>query len=164
MCEEYFGGPPNPRIEEAGFQIEKAMFMSAYVVRKLIENRKIEDRISTLELACFSSIYIGPSGSRIFGSDIKRDFDHKAKQSTLITLQRLCNELIHAKIFVNGTTREDMTLEGFWVCSDFSQDKRIVFVSFEDWKLALRMVAESSPNSVTAKRDPATGKFKIRVE
>ena len=152
-----------PQREEAGFQIEKAMFLSAYIVRKLIENKKVADSIAEHQVDCHSSRYVGPHPIRIFGADIERDFDHKRKSKQKISLQKLCHELVHAKIFNNGTTREDLVLQGFWVCSDLNQDKRILFVDFSDWTFALRKVSENYPHSIRTVRDQVSGKLKIEV-
>ena len=128
--------------EEYLCNLERDTFYAAFVLRKLIECKKIADSFADKEinLRCYQP-------REIIGDlslhDIDKHYDLSEKRSYMETQKVgfLCNQLVHSKIFTfyfNSTEASEQQeagdqIVGFFINSDHTSKKVLFLVLWADW-------------------------------
>ncbi len=145
--------------DEAYSILEKSIFYSAFVIRKLVDCKtKLSDDADCYALKV-----------EIFES--KKHFDnmhhstsensHNWESSRIQTKQGkdICNWLIHSLIF-ELTFNEDQSVEGFCVSSDFDSDKRLYHVTLKDWLNYVDFISSDDVSELHAEKTEKGVKYK----
>jgi hypothetical protein len=90
------------KLERARFYLGRAVFLSAFIVRKMMENRKVTDALRDRSIQCkpfrpFRSL--SERVSRFSGSDID-DYDVSTPMEITISAFDLMSEIMHSYIFI----------------------------------------------------------------
>lgn len=139
--------------------LEKSIFYSAFVIRKLVECKtKLSDEADRYALKV-----------EIFES--KRHFDnmhhwtsedsHNWESPIKQTKQGkdVCNRLIHSLIF-ELVYNDDQSVEGFFVSSDLDSDKCLYHVSLNDWLEYIDFIRLDDVSELHAERTEKGIKYK----
>ena len=124
--------------------IEKAVFYSAFIIRKLIDCKvKISDEVDTYK---FTLKGFRPRKNvdlmHRWPDENTHDWDHKV--TTFTKLGRdVCNWLIHSYVFFFGCD-EDGTVDSFFVSSDVDRNKMLYRIELKDWITYMEFVGNDS--------------------
>jgi hypothetical protein len=116
--------------ERREFKLERAIFYAAFVMRKLIESKKVTDKVAghSVEVTAFKSrrpkagnLILAPSTS----CDLDKEYDlgreHKIRMSPCF----LAEELIHSHKLM-WDCNEKGCVVGIYVCSDRRAEDRLI--------------------------------------
>lgn len=158
-CSSNYFQNDNDVSDKAYSILEKSIFYSAFVIRKLVDCKtKLSD-----EADCYA-LKVG-----IFES--KKQFDnmhhwtsedsHNWESFRKQTKQgkEVCNWLIHSLIF-ELIYNEDQSVEGFFVSSDFDSDKCLYHVSIKDWLSYVDFISSDDVSELHAERTEKGIKYK----
>lgn len=82
--------------EDVPFELERALLYSAVVLRKLIEDRKVTDELSSKVLTVITYKASAPAPSSVRrNSPGSVEFDWTTKSTTLLTAKELCSQIVH---------------------------------------------------------------------
>lgn len=124
--------------------IEKAVFYSAFIIRKLIDCKvKISDEVDTYK---FTLKGFRPRKNvdlvHRWPDENTHDWDHKVTTCTKLG-KEVCNWLIHSYVFFFGCD-EDGKVDSFFVSSDFDRNKILYRIELKDWITYMEFVGNDS--------------------
>lgn len=132
------------------YAVEKEIFLGFYIIRKLIESKKISDhivakkyKILEFPLQDFSELPISSFNENIFEIN-------KAKKIELSVIS-LCNQFIHSYHFAYFLPNEK-NLTGFFFCSDRKRTSGLYFITLFDIVYIYRAVGNNYPVSIKSTR------------
>lgn len=144
--------------------LEKALLLSAFTVRLLLDSNKLSDRFDALNLKVeFNPAKkdaprnISPWDKRFID---EKTFDLTKSASSSISLRKLTNQLIHSAVIVSFSYDTANHAVGFYVVSDNDYEKRLCYCDLKEWKDTLEAAADDEVVSAGVWKDPATGKWK----
>jgi hypothetical protein len=121
--------------------LEKKVFLSAFVIRKLIEDYKITDRITESSILC--RVYPSRGTEVNFKSrhDIDKHYDLSSVQRANINIRSFANQIIHNFVFMFEFPEERFSpIPGFVVASDLGKDRQLYGVTLSAYLSAMRSV------------------------
>lgn len=124
------------RAEVAFVEVEVFAFLTGYIVRKLIEAKRLSDELETAVM----NVVTYPARPEypldlLSAYKIDRGYDLTAPMQKTIGLRSLCNLLVHSFVFVPAADESGSEWTGFFVNSDHTKNKELVFISREDFDL-----------------------------
>jgi len=116
--------------ERALVRVEKFVFISAFVMRKLFEVKKISDEIARSELSVRSFARNSLSGRihRMNWDRINLHYHLDRPMSKKVLVRTLCNQLIHSAVFLCQVDDTDGAINGFYVTSDDQKETRLLYI------------------------------------
>lgn len=118
--------------ERAYTAIEKAVFYSAFVIRKLIDcKEKVSDDIDSYKITVRGVV---PTKHINFKNRIPSEETYDWNKISTYTKsgKQICNWLIHSYVFI-FCCKDDNTYGSFFVSSDMDKDKCLYEVQLDDW-------------------------------
>lgn len=114
------------------FTIEKDIFISAFIVRKLIESDKMTDRIDNymLDTVAYKPI---KEINRIHCYIEEKEYNWKEKTKIRLEAKKICNFLIHSYVFNLVFAERERKVEKFLVSSDYDRNKYLYEVNLKEW-------------------------------
>ena len=140
--------------------LEKKVFLSAFVIRKLIEDHKLTDDIRELSIFCRVYPARGTDVDIMNWHKVDEHYDLSSQQRADINIKSLASQIIHNLIFMFQFIEEGSSpISGFFVTSDWGKDKQLYGVTLTDYLFAMRSVG----NDWVAVRhaEKTTGGWKI---
>jgi hypothetical protein len=141
--------------------IERAIFLSAFVMRKLIENRKVTDRIRNRVMRCTSYRAFRPLSdrvSRFYGvASIDKEYDLSKAQLVQMSLFDLTSEIMHSYVF-EPIANERNEFVDFFINSYRNRDDRLLSVNVIAYCDAIDLVSSDEVQSIRVWKDPTTGR------
>lgn len=112
--------------------IEKAVFYSAFIIRKLIDCRvKVSDEVDAYK---FILKGLRPKKNidlmHRWPDEKTHDWEHEATYTK--SGAEICNWLIHSYIFFFGFNERD-EIDSFYVSSDYDRNKLLYRIELKDW-------------------------------
>lgn len=151
--------------EYRDYRLEKALLLSAFTVRLLLDANKLSDRIGSLNLKfdfypakIEAQKDISPLNKRFID---KRYFDLTKSASSSISIKQLTNQLIHSVLVLMFSYDDTNRVIGFFVVSDKDYEKRLCYCSLKEWINMVEAVADDDVAYALIHKDPKTGKYKI---
>lgn len=119
--------------EEAAYTvIEKSIFYSAFIIRKLIDCRsKVSDAVDDY-IFHIESIKPLKHIDQFHNSLNEKSHDWENRHSVTVHGKDICNWLIHSFIF-SVAFNEDGIISHFYVSSDYDKNKILYEISISDW-------------------------------
>lgn len=117
-------------MDDVPFKLERALFLSAFIVRKLRESHKLTDKVASQKLKVFFHEAIDRKRLAHLrempgGLEIGEDFAGHGTSGEA-SLLNVANQIIHS-LALTWVVNDDGFAEGFFVCSDKAQlEKRYV--------------------------------------
>ncbi len=138
-------------------QIERAVFMSAFIVRKLMDSGKLSFQVETCTIEATTH---QPRDERIPDSitweKIDRYYDLDSKQTTEVRFRDLLNWIIHTYVFVEHVESDHaggVRTIGFYCNSDRTRGRELLYVFWNAYKRALWRVANDDVVEICQIRD-----------
>jgi hypothetical protein len=135
--------PRDPARAEAAFvEVEPFAFLTGYIVRKLIEAKKLSDELegAVMNVVAYPARPDYPLDF-LSAHEIDRGYDLTAPMPKAIGLRTLCNLLVHSFVFMPATTESGNEWAGFFLNSDHSK-RELVFVARDDFDVLVDEVVE----------------------
>lgn len=145
------------------YRLEKALLLSAFTVRLLLDANKLSDGFDSCNLKVdFYSAKkdaqknISPLDKRFIN---ERYFDLASPTSSSISLRQLTNQLIHSAVAVAFSYDNANRVLGFFVVSDNDYENRLCYCSIKEWISMVEAVADDDDVIYALiHKDPKTGK------
>ena len=136
--------------EEVPFDLERSLFYSAVVLRKLIEDRKVTDVFASKSLDLISYRSKAPEKSSIWRDAPGHiDFEWESPQRAVVGIKELCSQIVH--FFARyWWVEEDGAACGAIICSYRKQDDRGFLIEFTVWSELLLEAADCWPTSISS--------------
>ncbi|MFC6196856.1 hypothetical protein [Ponticaulis profundi] len=148
--------------ESVLFSLERSLYYSALVVRKLLENRRLTDKLAMHELSV--SVFrarpenvseVIRTATRYF--EIGKDFDENPENKIRLKLSKICSEIIHSFALI-WALDESGSIDSVIVSSHINQNDRAILLSLSDWETILQSIVDDEVLEVDVRRDSKTGK------
>jgi hypothetical protein len=130
------------RSEFVSFKIERAVFVSAFIIRKLWEAQKLSSSWQAVAVRCSAFKRKERVPDLMNWHQVERFYRLDSPKSERMTALELCNRIIHSFIFVENE-KEDGALSGFFFASDHTKARGLWFVS---WEELVRIFSEAGNN------------------
>jgi len=134
----------------SNFQLERSVFYSALIIRRLIESKKITHKLEglSLSLQTFNSYIKGPTNlSHSRGTDhLFSHFKMADPTSMNFSPHTIASEIIHSYTLTFYKSELASQFGVFFVASEKNNYKRLVDVPYETWS---QLVDKFSKNEVT---------------
>lgn len=124
---------------------EKEIMISAFMVRKLFESKKIDDAIEQKTITIFRYPSNGKKISLLRRLSPERFFDLEKPNKSKLTVKDLYNNIIHSYIFLLNIV--DGEFKYFWVASDWNKFKFMLQIEVKDYITILREVGNYWPKA-----------------
>ena len=134
--------------------LERKIFVSAFRMRKLIENNKLTDRTKKLTVPCRAYPFRGTHIDFLNSHRLDEHYDFSKEKRVSMNINMLANQIIHSMIF-HWQSTEDCSrspVSGFLVSSDHAMKKELYAIAITDYISALRTIGRDVVNKITIKR------------
>jgi len=153
-----------PHTERGGFYVQRSVFLSAFIVRKLMENRKISDAVSNRNIVCNSYHALRPVSDRLsrFLSGSAEDYDLANPRNMSINVYDLVSEIMHSYTFAMVINRRNRCTS-FLVNSYRRKDKRLLEITTAAFEKILTDVIRDDVRAISITVDDTSGKISATV-
>ena len=147
------------------FNLEKAIFYSAFIVRKLIENRKLTDDCSKQKVVVqvFLSKDTKPTIRNSSGVEMAVDFETTSSNLIELPISKLMSEIIHS-FLLEWEMNSDDILQTIFISSYNNQKRRSIGLKFQDFLAVIRSVGNDEVSSSSFYLNPETGKITAKLQ
>ncbi len=133
--------------------LEKKVFLSAFVIRKLIEDCKITDKIAECSILCRVYPTRGTEVDFMNWHDLDKHYDLSSKQRADINIKSFANQIVHNLVFSFEFSEERSSpVSGFVVASDWGKGKQLYGVTLSAYLSAMRSIGNDRVTEFHAKR------------
>lgn len=126
--------------------VEKTVMTGFYIIRKLMEAKKLSDTIVYHKIPVRSHQHRGKSVTLMNWHHVDRHYDLAHRHLTQRTLTWLCNQMIHSYVFIISLDDKN-SLDGFYFTSERDRNKAIHYLSLEKVIEVFKMVGTNYPCS-----------------
>ncbi|MGR9240621.1 MULTISPECIES: hypothetical protein [Rhizobium] len=143
------------------FAVEKPIFFSAFIVRKLIEDTAVTDRLKSRSVSIQTSKSIRTTDEITMAAiqgplDVSWAFDVGIKSALRLSFHDLASEIIHSDAFVWDTTEE--VHPRFLIASYQNITRRLLWVPVEVYASMIEQVVNDAPKRWWTEKNLTTGK------
>ena len=134
--------------------LERKIFVSAFSMRKLIENNKLTDRTKKLAVPCRAYPFRGTHIDFLNFHRLDEHYNFSKEKRVSMNIKSLANQIIHSRIF-HWQITEDCSrspVSDFLVSSDHAMKKALYAISINDYISALRAIGKDVVNKIIVKR------------
>lgn len=133
--------------------IEKAIFYSAFIIRKLIDcGGKLSDESENYSLKVCSVQPLKPV-DRLHRWPEEDSHDWENEKEVVVTGKNVCNWLIHSYMFF-VVFNEDGIIDSFSVTSDFDRNKVLYRIPLDAWMEYIDYIASDDIVGMSSHYDP----------
>lgn len=124
------------RVDAAFVEIEAFAFLTGYIIRKLLEAKKLSDELE----AAIMNVVTYPARPEypldvLSAHKIERGYDLTAPSEKAVGLRDLCNLLVHSFVFMPASDESGTGWTGFFLNSDRTKNRELMFIRREDFDL-----------------------------
>lgn len=150
--------------EEKSFSlVEKAIFYSAFIVRKLMDcPTKLSDDACQYSIGVKKIRPLKSINLRCYWPEVD-SHDWENESSITIRARSICNFLIHSYVFFFEFD-EEFGIKSFYVSSDYDKNKTLYKISMSDWIRYIDFIATDSVVSATLIYDDKTKEYKCTAK
>jgi hypothetical protein len=155
----------NAKTKRARFYLERAVFLSAFILRKMMENRKLTDAVRDRSIRCeaFRPLRsISDRISRFSGTDTD-DYDMTKSETITISAFDLMSEIMHSYVFIHILDDRDHVTE-FLVNSYHKRDDRLLAIAKQDFENILDDAIQDDVRRMDIYVHPTSGKILAEVK
>jgi hypothetical protein len=146
--------------QRSSFLFEKEIFISFYIIRKLIESKTLSNRNLKLKIKCLS-IHSTNYGSTYFNRHkLETLFDFTKTREMKIELVTLCNQIIHSYIF-EPSFDDEFNVFGFFVSSDERRNKSLYLILIDDIIKVFNIIGNDYPNALSSLYNDNSKDYKV---
>ena len=130
--------------DKASMVLEKAVFYSAFIIRKLIDCKtKVSDRVDNHSFRVQKYSTTGMNIHMLRRMINEYSHDWSSETSITINGRKLCNYLKHSYVFAFGCA-ESGKVEGFFVSAEYDRNKCLYYVDLGGWSKYMDIVGHDS--------------------
>lgn len=120
--------------------IEENIFVSAYIIRKLLEAKKLSFELNKLKIKAekFSNL---KRVDHMNWHKIEELFDLTTPKKNQLRLNYLCNIIIHSFIFML-CYNDNNSVHGFFITSDYTRNDELYLIELKDYIAFLKVIAK----------------------
>jgi hypothetical protein len=142
------------RSERRSLAVERAIFISAYIMRKLWEAEKLSSSWKDRKVRCTIHALKDQAPDFLNWHRIEEHYDLGASKSDWLTAIEFCHRLIHSYVFVECEAR-NKTVRGVFFASDQTKNRGLWFVKISDVVKLLQQTGRDYPASAEWVRHPS---------
>lgn len=146
-------------LESSLANVEQDVFLSAYIIRKLLDAKKLSDEVESIALHAKYSIRTGRVPDIMNWHRFEEFYDLAHPTAVDVCLRDFCDQIIHSFVFMVAASSPG--LEGFYVASDRERWLGLYYFDIKDAIRVLKRVARDGIASVHRERDQVTGEMKV---
>jgi hypothetical protein len=154
-----------PQSDRARFYIERAVFLSAFILRKMMENRKVTDTVRDRSIRCKAFRPFSPLSNRIsrFSGSDTDDYDMTKPETVTISAFDLMSEIMHSYVFI-PVTDDRHRVTGFLVNSYHKRDDRLLLIGKQNFEGILEDAIQDDVREMQIYVHPTSGKILAEVK
>jgi hypothetical protein len=156
-----------PTSERAEFYIQRAVFLSAFILRKLMENRKVTDAVRDQSIRCNAYPAFRSVSDRVSTftglADVTDDYDFTKPEDVTLSCFDLMSEVMHSYVFRIVIDDQTNSMISFLVNSYNRRDNRLLEIDLQRFESVLTDAIRDSVESMSISRHPASGKIVAEV-
>ena len=138
--------------------IEKAIFYSAFIIRKLIDcGGKLSDEAENYSLKAFSVQPLKPV-DQLHRWPEEDSHDWENEKEIVVAGKNVCNWLIHSYMFF-VVFNEDGIIDSFSVTSDFDRNKVLYRIPLDAWMEYMDYIASDDIVGMSSHYDPKANDY-----
>lgn len=144
--------PPSAKRD---FLIEKKLVLSAFCIRKLMDDYKVTDSIKNHGIPCV--MFRARDGAHVDIMNNHRIDEHYClsdPECSKINIRKLSNQIIHNMILEFIETENDSFVCQFLVVSDKDRNKHLIGVDVDDYLSTMGLVGHNDPTWQHMTRNP----------
>ena len=143
--------------------IEKAVFYSAFIIRKLIDCiLKVSDEVDNYTLKVHAVKPLKQIGLLDRWPDENSHDWGNAQQQTVLG-KNVCNWLIHSYVFYFSYNENDV-IDSFYVASDYDRNKILYRIDLNDWLEYMYFVGTDCITSAECIYNPAKSNYVLKFK
>jgi hypothetical protein len=158
---------PKPTSQRAEFYIQRAVFLSAFILRKLMENRKVTDAVRDQSIRCKAYLAFRSVSDRVSTfsglADVNDDYDLANPEEITLSCFDLMSEIMHSyasRIVIDEQTN---SMVYFLVNSYNMRDNRLLEIDLQRFESILIDAIQDSVESMSISTHPTSGKIVAEV-
>jgi hypothetical protein len=155
-----------PQSERAEFYIQRAVFFSAFAMRKLMENRKLTDALRDKSIRCEAYRALQPVSDRVSTfaglADVSDDYDMTTPEQITLSCFDLMSEIMHSYVFKIVVDEHDRMVS-FLVNSYNKRDCRLLEIDLQAFEDVLSGAVHDRVAAMTVLVHPTSGKIIAEV-
>ncbi|WP_371397228.1 hypothetical protein [Fretibacter rubidus] len=146
------------------FNLERAIFYSAYIVRKLIENRKLTDSCSNykIKLSVHTAKRPNVTIHSALGFEMGQDFETQPRNIIELNIDKLMSELIHSSL-LEWHSDDGESFTSMFISSYKNRNKRALKLDFSQYCKILYMVGNDEVTTSEFYLDSGSGKLEVKL-
>jgi hypothetical protein len=152
-----------PNSERAEFYIQRAVFFSAFAVRKLMENRKLTDALRDKSIRCKAYRSFQPVSDRVSTfsglADVSDDYDMTKPEEVTLSCFDLMSEIMHSYVFKIVVDEDNAHMVSFLFNSYNKRDHRLLEIDLQSFGDILSDVVNDKVDTMVISIHPASGKI-----
>jgi hypothetical protein len=156
-----------PTSARAEFHIQRAVFLSAFILRKLMENRKVTDALRDQSVGCEAFPSLRPVSDRLSTfsglGDVGEDYDMEHPIKLTLSCFDLMSEIMHSYVFKIVMDDQDDRMVAFLINSYNKRDNRLLGIDLQRFERILADAIKDRVGSVTVGYHPVSGKVIAEV-
>ncbi len=133
--------------ERVQVNFEKDVTISFFMIRKLIESKKLSSKTTKYKVKIFQSPCVGKVNNKNFW-DIGELYDLESEQQVSKNVNFLCNQLIHGGAMY-AYREKDRNWGGMYTCSDFEREKYVYRIPISEIVKILEIAGKDYPERIT---------------
>lgn len=133
----------NNQLEQIFSTIEVKLFIIAYSLRKLIDTKKISDKLSSIQIEILAYPKNSKKITLMDNYCFDEYYDFSKKQEMSLPIREICNQIIHSYIFQLVSNRNKIFYMFF--NSDHEKDKYLLKLKIKDFLKVVTKFADNYP-------------------
>lgn len=115
--------------EQSSFIVERDIMVSAYALRRLMETKKLSDRVARSHVAIIKHLSKGPMPDAWNRGEYWELYDLETSQQSQLGLAQYCNQLIHSYVWSTSANEHTGLFDGVYAVSEKDRTKHLFFIS-----------------------------------
>jgi hypothetical protein len=156
-----------PTSERAEFYIQRSVFLSAFVLRKLMENRKVTDAVRDQSISCKAYPSFRKVSDRVSTfsglADVSDDYNLTNPEEVTLSCIDLMSEIMHSYVFRIVIDEKTNFMIAFLVNSYNRRDSRLLEIDLQRFESILTDVIQAGVESMSISVHPTSGKIVAEV-
>jgi hypothetical protein len=158
---------PKPSSKRAAFYIQRSVFLSAFILRKLMENREVTDAVRDQSTRCKAYLAFRSVSDRVSTfsglADVSDDYDLTKPEDVTLSSFDLMSEIMHSYVFKIVIDEQTNSMVSFLVNSYNRRDNRLLEIDLQRFESILTDVIQGSVGSMSISVHPTSGKIVAEV-
>ncbi len=148
---------------KSAVNVEREIFICAYIIRKLMDAYKISDEVEAFTLNAKVHPHYGEPVDILNKDKILELYNLSESKRTTVGVRQFCNLVIHSYVFapVQG---ESLGLDGFCIASDRHKNQRLFFFDIDSILDLLTRVAKDDICTLRIERKAIGAPCKVTLK